>query len=353
MNKIFYFKTKHVTVKKILLFTTLTMLGFAGFGQLSWNAYGDFHYVSTFTNAYDMRPFAYQQPKVNTFGFNHVVLGLDYKDTVSKLPFEAHVALQAGDYVEMNYSAEPALLRHIYDANVAVKIHKYITLSGGIWGSSHMGAVSAKSFDNYNASFTMGTDFLPYYLTGATLTFSKSNKFSAMIGVFNGYQRIKDNNSSVSPGFQLIWTPNDIVRFNIGGIIGNEADRGQPQKVKMLFTPDITITPVKNFRVLVAGGYGRDGNAQWYNVAVAPQVDISKRFKWSIRGEYFNDAQAALGLDPNGVSIGNLSTNFDCFLNNKVLLRLEGKYFRGTKPVYNGKNDLYQAGLYLQFKIGS
>lgn len=337
-------------MKKLLLTACMLCTVIAAFSQFSWNAYGDLHYVSTF-NKDETRPFSYQQPKVNQFGFNHAILGLDYKDTAAKLPFEAHVALQAGDYVEANYSSEPALLRHIYDANVAVKIHKYITLAGGIWGSSHMGAVSTKSFNNYNASFSMGTDYLPYYLTGATLTFSKSDKFSVMVGAFNGFQRIKDNNSSISPGFQIIWTPNEIVRFNVGGIVGNEADRGQPQKIKMLFTPDINIYATKTFRILIAGGYGRDGNTQWYNVALAPQVDISQRFKWSIRGEYFNDAQGAMGLDATGASIGNVSTNFDCFLHEKVLLRLEGKYFRGTKPLYNGKHDLAQIGLYLQFKI--
>jgi hypothetical protein len=326
-------------MKKVVLIAIIALFAQAAFSQLSWNAYGDFHYLSTF-NKDETRPFSYQQPKVNQFGFNHAILGLDYKDTAAKLPFEAHIALQAGDYVETNYSGEPALLRHIYDANVGVKIHKYITLSGGIWGSSHMGATSTKSFDNRNASFSMGTDFLPYFMTGATLTFSKSDKFSAMIGGFSGWQRISDNNASVSPGFQIVWTPNKIVRFNVGGIIGNEADRGQPHQLKMLFTPDVNIAATKIFRILIAGGYGRDGATQWYNMAIAPQVDISKRFKWSIRGEYFNDAQAAMGLDVNGVSLGNVSSNFDCFLHEKVLLRLEGRYFRGTKPVYNGKYDL-------------
>jgi hypothetical protein len=338
-------------MKKLLLVTFFINTALVGFCQLGFNAYLDMHYISTF-NKDQTRPFAYEQPKANQFGFNHLILGLDYKDTLAKLPFDAHVSLQAGDYVDANYSSEPVMLRHIYDANINIHIHKWITLSGGIWGNSHMGAVTTKAIDNMNPTFSMGTEYLPYYLAGGTLTFSKSDKFSAMVGVFSGYQRIRDNNGSLSPGFQFIWTPNSIVRFNIGGIIGNEADRGQPSKIKMLFTPDITITPKGRTKVLIAGGYGRDGNAQWYNAAIGTQVDISKRFKWSVRGEYFNDEQSALGLNQTGVSIGNITSNFDCWIiPDKVVIRLEGRFFYATRPVYDNKQDYGHLGLFLQFKI--
>lgn len=340
-------------MRKQIFITLFSVLAFSDLvlGQLSFNAYVDFDYISTFRKE-QIRPYSFEHSTVNQFSLNHAILGVRYIDTVAKVPFECAVALQGGDYVSANYASEPLLLRHVYDAYATIHVHKYVTLSAGIFGSCHLGPVSTKSIDNQNATFSMASDYSPYYMTGATVTFQKDEKFSCMIGVFNGYQRIKDNNRSLSPGFQVVWTPNAIVKFNLAGVIGNEANEGDSKELKMLFTPDVTFTISKQVKMIVAGQYGRDSSKAWYNALASVQVGITEKLKWSCRAEYFNDSQNALGLYPSGCSVGDVTANFDYWLSSRLLVRLEGRYYRSTKSMYtNSKKDAELLGIFLQFKI--
>ena len=341
-------------MKRHILTLLLSTFALCASAQLSFNTYVDVDYVSTLKNE-TKRSYSYEHSTVNQISLNHAVVGMHYFDTTGKLPVECKIELQTGDYVQANYSSEPSLLQNIYDAYVSIHVHKYISVSGGIFGSSFLGPVSTKAIKNYNPSFSMASDYSPYYMTGVDAIFQKSDKFSLMVGIFNGYQRIHDNNTSVSPGFQATWTPNNIVRFNIGGLVGNEADAGKPQEIKMLFTPDITFSISKKFRILIAGQYGHDSTKQWYNLLISDQIDITNKWKWGCRGEYFNDDENALALYKCGSTIGNISTNIDYWINKHTVIRLEGKYFRSTRNIYpdgsGSKYDAQMLGLFLQFKI--
>ncbi len=340
-------------MKKIITITILLGLVNAAIAQISVWAYGDLYYkYSTIDTT--VEPNRYQQNQTNDFVANHFVIGAKYahKDTVKGVDVTANLALQNGAYVQANYAAEPSWAKYLYDANIRVGFKKYWSVEAGVWGSGFIGQPSTLAIDNPFASFGYCSDYTPYYMTGVRGTYTKG-KWFAMVGLFNGQQHIRDNNRGWGPGGQITFT-GDKITFNMGIIASNEANAGMPQRWRLVVTPDITWQMTKKTKLFVGTGLTQDGvdKTQWF-VWTGVQYAIIPKLKLAARGEYFHDPGNLWALEPGGNSylLYNFSTNLDYNITDKIVVRVEGKYFGASRDVFFGKSNYTTIAAYVQFKL--
>ena len=340
-------------MKKIITIAILLGLVNAAIAQISLWVYGDLYYkYSTIDTT--VEPNRYQQNQTNDFVANHFVIGAKYahKDTVKGVDVTANLALQNGAYVQANYAAEPSWAKYLYDANIRVGFKKYWSVEAGVWGSGFIGQPSTLAIDNPFASFGYCSDYTPYYMTGVRGTYTKG-KWFAMFGLFNGQQHIRDNNRGWGPGGQITFT-GDKITFNMGIIASNEANAGMPQRWRLVVTPDITWQMTKKTNLFVGTGLTQDGvdKTQWF-VWTGLQYAIISKLKLAARGEYFHDPGNLWALEPGGNSylLYNFSTNLDYNITDKIVVRVEGKYFGASRDVFFGKSNYTTIAAYVQFKL--
>jgi hypothetical protein len=119
----------------------------------------------------------------------------------------------AGTYPEYNLSSEPELLRHIYEANVGIRVLKKaeVWLDAGIF-PSHIGFERAINTDSRTLTRSILAENSPYYEAGARLSYKTQNgKWYAAALLLNGWQRVKrpDGNNTPAFGTQLTFEPFD------------------------------------------------------------------------------------------------------------------------------------------------
>jgi hypothetical protein len=180
-------------------------------GSLSWNAFADVYYSYDFGKPADhiKAPFLYNHNRHNEVAINLAVAGLSYKAPAKR----ANLALMAGTYPQFNLAAEPLLVRHIYEANVGVKLAstKEIWLDAGIL-PSHIGFESAISKDGWTLTRSLLAENSPYYEAGVRASYKTPNEKWYIAALFlNGWQRIQrvDGNNTPSFGSQVTYTPTE------------------------------------------------------------------------------------------------------------------------------------------------
>ena len=148
--------------------------------------------------------------------------------------------------------------------------------------------------DNATRSFLFGYAE-PVTHTGVKATYAFSDKVSALFMVTNGWDVVKDNNSSKSLGAGLTVTPSPKATFSAYYLYGNErtdddSDARGLLDVVATLKPTDTVTVGFNLdwgteRGLAAGG----GTAGWWGVAGYLRLGVTPTFAAILRAEYFDD----------------------------------------------------------------
>ena len=140
-------------MKNSILFSAV-LLGCAGniYAQeekkapLTVNGYAEAYYIRDFNNPLNnTRPsFVYSHNRTNEINLNLAFIKANY----STENVRANLALAAGTYMNANYSAEPGVLKNLYEANVGVKISgkHNLWIDAGVF-SAHIGVESAVGKD--------------------------------------------------------------------------------------------------------------------------------------------------------------------------------------------------------------
>lgn len=131
-----------------------------------FSAFADVYFHTTFPQQkpFDRPDFLYNHKQQYTPGINLAMAKASYKGK----RLQVNVGLMAGDYARYNLASEPALLRHVYEANIGWKFSSAISLEAGIL-PSHIGLESAISKDALTLSRSFIAENSPYYETGAKL----------------------------------------------------------------------------------------------------------------------------------------------------------------------------------------
>lgn len=285
------------------------------------------------------RDYTTQPARHNEFNLN---LGLiESKYTTENM--RAHLSLQTGTYVQSTYAAEPLLAQWIAEASVGMKFLERFWLDVGIL-PSHIGMESVVSKHNLNYTRSIMADNTPYYETGVRFSVDFSEPFSGQVLLLNGWQNIKENNSSKALGTQLQFKLWQGFIANWSTFLGNE--QPDDQAVQMRFYNNFyglwEVTPQLALALLFDIGWQQrqknsDGWGTIFSTALQGRYKITPELAIGGRIEHYNDPEQIIvsTKTPQGYQVTSASLNVDVQLRENVLWRTEGRVFCSADPIYS------------------
>lgn len=278
---------------------------------------------------------------------NEVNLNLAYiKAGYSTGKMRANLAIAAGTYMNANYSAEPGVLKNVYEGNVGVKISKKhdLWIDAGIL-PSHLGFESAIGKDNWTLTRSLFAENSPYFETGAKISYtSPSGKWFMSGLVLNGWQRIQrvDGNATPAFGHQLTYKPNARLTLNSGSFIGND----KPDSVRQMryFHNLYAIYQLCDQFGITAGfdigteqhEKGRNGYDTWYTPVLIARYSPTPTFSLTVRGEYYRDRDGVIiaTSTPAGFQTWGYSLNVDYQVLANLVWRTEIRNLNSKDEVF-------------------
>ncbi|WP_207512887.1 porin [Longitalea luteola] len=312
--------------------------------QISVSGYAEAYYSYDFNKPADSyRPeFLYSHNRSNEFNVNIAFIKAAYAGERVR----ANLALAAGTYMNANYSAEPGVLKNLYEANVGFKLsaRKNLWLDIGIM-PSHIGFESAVSKDCRTITRSLMAENSPYYENGAKLTYTTDNNkwlFSAL--ALNGWQRIQRaaGNSLMSWGTQIQFKPTNKVVLNYSTFIGTD----KPDSARLwryyhnLYS---TIQLSSQVEAILGFDIGQEQAAKgeskmntWYTPVVILRYAPVDQWAFAVRGEYYSDEKGVIIASgtANGFKTTGFSANIDYLPAQNIALRLEGRMLKSRDEIF-------------------
>jgi len=289
------------------------------------------------------QPFIYAYNRHNEINLNLGYIKLAY----SSENIRSNISLMAGTYSNDNLSAEPGVLKNVYEANVGFKIFekKNIWIDAGIM-PAHIGFESAIGKDCWALTRSIMAENSPYYETGAKISYTTDNgKWFISALILNGWQRIyrKDGNNFPAFGHQLTFKPNSKMMLNSSSFIGND----MPDSTKQMryFHNLYGQFQITERLALIAGfDIGAQQTAQhnstyntWYAPILILKLSPTDKFSIAARAEYYSDKNGTIiaTQTPNNFQTFGYSLNLDCLIHNNVWWRVEGRGFSSKDKIFS------------------
>lgn len=305
-------------------------------------------YIETFYTYDFNRPesikrqdFFYNHNRHNEFNVNMALL----RSTVSYENFYAKVAIQAGTYVQDNYSNEDVkLLNEAYIGAYLDKGQK-TSIEAGIF-ASHIGFETAASASNLNLTRSLLAENSPYFLTGVKVNYKPNEKwiFTGMLN--NGWQRISKPNRNALPAFssQIVYKSSSKSTLNWSTFIGDEPI-GDNLRTRYFSNLYWDYQWNGKWRTIAGFDYGlqkridRESYANWYSPVLIAQYGISDKWQIAYRSEYYQDKENIVIPSTYGSfkTIGN-SLNLDFLPNSKVKIRGEARWLHSDTENFVTQN---------------
>lgn len=281
---------------------------------------------------------------------NEVNINLGYlKATYGAERVRGNLALATGTYMNANYAAEPGVLKNIYEANVGIKLSKKrdLWLDAGVL-SSHIGFENAHSHVCWTLTRSIIADNSPYYESGATLGYtSASGKWFIELLALNGWQRIQRvaGNSGACGGTQVTYSPSTKLSLNYSTFFGNDHP-DSIRRTRIFHNLYGVIEATSRLGILAGIDYGMEqkftGSSSWNDwlgTALIIRYKATRKTAIALRGEYYLDEQCVIVTTntPSGFKTSGLSLNFDYYIMNNVLWRIEGKIYNSADAIFTDK----------------
>jgi len=248
----------------------------------------------------------------NTFTLSNVALDAtwDVRDIVGKL------TLQIGHTPSTYYSSEPALVganganassaelwKYIQQAYVGYRfgIGRGLLFQMGLF-LSPIGPESMAVRDNWNWSRSNLFFGLPFYHTGARLTYPITDAWAVTLAAYNGWNSVVDNNDEKSISGQITYTLPDKLALSVLYFGGVERPREAPEgrAWRHLFDSHVTWQMRSWLGILahINGGteQNRYGTSAWFASALATRIRLHSKFFLALRGDIFRERVPASNL---------------------------------------------------------
>jgi len=258
----------------------------------------------------------------------------------------ANLAIAVGTYMNANYSAEPTVIKNIFEANVGVKISKKknLWIDAGVM-PSHIGFESAIGKDNWTVTRGMYAENSPYFNTGAKITYITDNDKWLVSGVImNGWQRIyrPDGNNTPAFGHQVVYKPNDKITLNSSSFIGNDKHDSIRQ---MRYFHHFYGTYQLTEKFAMTTGFDiraeqkSKGSSQynvWYTPVLVMKYSPTSKHNIAARLEYYNDKNGVIinSGTPNGFQTIGYSVNYDYLIRENIMWRIEARGFNSKDKIF-------------------
>ncbi len=245
--------------------------------------------------------------------------------------------------------------------NVSVQAGKFVTLLG--W-EVLLDPMNGGYNDNVSLSYLSGFS-IPFTHTGVLLNVPMFDVLDVTIGVVNGLDNVKDNNSGKTLLAGLGIAPMDNLEFYIAGTYGSEAESqstaiafdsaGNPTAFgagagsktgiltanmffqatdELAFVLDGTYADVTNADL--ANGSRGDGN--WYGGAAYAIVNLTDALQLTMRGEVFDDPDGLKTGLSNGATLWEVSPTLTYWINDHLMFRVEYRHDEANKPLFPARN---------------
>jgi hypothetical protein len=245
----------------------------------------------------------------------------------------ANVGLMAGTYAQDNYAHELASLRALYEANAGLRVVENLWLDAGLF-PSHLGFDSLNAPTNPNLTRTLAADSSPYYLAGARLTWTPSDKWTLAAVIANGWQNLRETprNRSKGGGTQLQYAPTPSLLLNWSTWVSDEQPAEAPavrvfQDLYMSFTTD-TWTAHAGVDIGFQEKPNADGFDTWWVVTAVARRWLTPWLGLGGRVERFSDPEGVvLGAMAATYTGGSLNIDLRPPQAPQAMLRFEGRTF--------------------------
>jgi hypothetical protein len=233
-------------------------------------------------------------------------------------PVAAHLALQIGHTPETYYLAEPfspgsnaagtsgaAVWKYLQQANLAytAPLGHGLLIEGGIF-LSPIGPEGMAIKDQWNWSRSNLFFGLPFYHTGLRISYPFTDRLTASIHLYNGWNSVVDNNTEKSLAGQLTYVIEDRLTLNAIYFTGVERPRDAPEgrAWRHLFDVYLATYPRKWLALLahVDGGFEPNalGVAGWAAGALYARFRATSFLYLAARGDFFHE-----WVPPGGTAI--------------------------------------------------
>lgn len=264
------------------------------------------------------------------------------------------IALQTGTIPAALFATEPTAggafasagareLSIVREAWGGATLTRGVTLDAGVF-LSPVGFDGAAAKDNRFWSLSNLGVGLPFYLTGVRLAAPLGERTTLTGGVFNGWNRVSDDNDGKTVGLWLDHSFAEGARLHALYIGGAEGAGERPWRHTLDVWADLPIGPAS---VLVAGTAGQerreDGPGRFAAAQLAVNVPVTESWGVGARGDVFyevgtDDALGAI-FWPTSL-LGEVTVGATHTLAPGVIVRLEARHDRALDPVFFAADPL-------------
>lgn len=214
--------------------------------------------------------------------------------------------------------------------------------------------------ETVNPNWSVGNQFLyveNFTQLGGLISYKWTDKIETMFAVFNGWDKVSDNNNCLSFMGKVNLTLTDKTSIALLGYGGPEQDSNTSNWRK---GAEVILTQKVGDKLTfyLQGDYGQEdnaglsgGKAEWYAGGLWAVYQFTDKVGLSLRGDYLaDDGSSRTGFDPTGNA--NL-TSFTVTLNitpiKNLQIRPELRYDHCSEPAFSddksGKHDQILLGL--------
>ncbi|HEU4859373.1 MAG TPA: porin [Chitinophagaceae bacterium] len=346
---------------KITIFTMLVVSGITVSAQDSsvsekksgWeiSGYADIYYQYDFNKPPDKLrpPFLYNFKKHNEINTNLILLKASYDGK----KIRANLGVMAGNYSRYNLAAEPEFFRYIYEASIGYKFSEKVSLDAGIL-PSHIGCESAIAKDNWNLSRSILAESSPYYETGIKFNYTPNDQWTFSLLGLQGWQNIKDYNSSKAFGTQIIFVPNEKMIVGSSSFIGNEKPDSAKQ-VRLFHNFHFTYHVSSKLKTLFMLDFGAERNAdkegynKWMGTALLLQYSFTTKFVAAARAEFYRDKYGVIISNylPGQFETTGLAFNLDFHPTKNFVIRAEMRSLHSKTTIFTRNSTPVQSNFSL------
>ena len=314
-------------------------------------------YVFANTNApqsKDNSVFGVYDQKYNQFGIGITQFSLAYSNPKSSLNLD----LNFGPAAELvNGNSIGGTSNIIQNAYFTYSPNDKLSFDIGKFGT-HIGYELIDATQNVHYTYSYLFNYGPFYHLGLKANYAFSGKYALMVGIFNNWDDLVDNNSHKSFGASFNLAPVEGLDMYLNWIGGNEAD-GEIDAFRSLFDLSIGYSVSDNLSLglnLAVGSEkihetatveGSDGI--WKGVAGYVHFKLNPVFGLGFRAEYFDDTKAIRGFNTD---VTEFTLTGDINLANETLLvKPEIRYDLSSDEIFEDKSGDFTRNYQVVFGI--
>ncbi len=355
MTNLCIFALKKI-VNKLYKLVVLLFIGFKSFAQVADSTekeQSNFK-VKAFIDTYfgfqsegsSNLPFMVSSDKAQQLSINLAYVEFGFNSSY----YRGKITPAFGSYMNENYSSIDGSLRFFYEANSGIKLlkNKELWLDVGIFPSP-ISNETPISKDHLNYTRALGSEYVPYYLTGARLSYGLNSKTTLYLAYYNGWQEITNVNPAPAFGMQMEYKPNNKNLINFDAYAGDERANNATFRNRYVLDAYWIHNLEGKLSATVCGYLGIQDRfnygakqSLWAQANVSLRYQFTKKLSANFRSEYFYDGDEVILYD--GLKTGNESlystTLGVCYKpSEKAMLRIEARQFIANKSSFNYNNE--------------